>query len=140
MNLSTVSYIALVCGTTDILYLTTIYFGIFYLTRISNRLARAETNFETLREFSKNHYAIIRIFKLVHKLSKTFMLIMYFSNLSMTCFIGLVLTVVPQTTNSLINFTLFLGTVQVQMAVYSYIGEKLLSCVSGQDGNSGVGF
>lgn len=44
-------------------------------------------------------------------------------------------TQVPQTTNSAINFTMFLGTVQVQMGVYSYIGEKLLNCVRNGDFN-----
>lgn len=38
---------------------------------------------------------------------------------------------VPQTTNSLINFTMFLGTVQAQMIAYSVIGEMLLNCVRG---------
>lgn len=95
MNITTVTYIALVCGSTDMLYLSTIYFGIFYMQRISSeRLSKNELSFENLKEFAIDHKKIITIFKRLQKLSKTFMLIMYFSNLSMTCFIGLVLTTV----------------------------------------------
>lgn len=94
MNITTVTYIALICGTTDILYLSTIYFGIFYMQRISQRLASQDITIDSLKEFAIHHRTIISIFKRVQKLSKTFMLIMYFSNLSMTCFIGLVLTTV----------------------------------------------
>lgn len=99
LNISTVVYISLVCANTDVLYLSTIYFGIFYLTRINKRLAKETSEcirFEDLREFTRNHMAIIKVFKGVQRLSKTFMLIMYFSNLSMTCFIGLVLTMVKE--------------------------------------------
>lgn len=94
MNISTVVYIALVCGATDILYLSTIYFGIFFMQRITHRLVDQEISYDSLREFAIHHKTIIGIFKRVQKLSKTFMLTMYFSNLSMTCFIGLVLTTV----------------------------------------------
>lgn len=100
MNITTVTYIALVCGSTDILYLSTIYFGIFFMQRISERLSKNELNFENLKEFAIDHKKIITIFKRLQKLSKTFMLIMYFSNLSMTCFIGLVLTTVRRTDES----------------------------------------
>lgn len=103
MNLSTVTYIALVCGSTDILYLSTIYFGIFYMQRISRRLSDQTMSHESLKEFAIYHNTIITIFKRIQKLSKTFMLIMYFSNLSMTCFIGLVLTTVRKENIFLIN-------------------------------------
>lgn len=94
LNLSTVSYIALICGSTDVLYLSTVYFGIFYLQRITKQLAAQQISYESLREFAIDHKNIIAVFKRVMKLSKTLMLIMYFSNLSMTCFILLVLTTV----------------------------------------------
>lgn len=94
LNLTAVSYVSVLCGSTDVLYLATIYFGIFYLQRISKRLAKQELNYGTLKEFAIYHKTIITIFKRVQKLSKTFMLIMYFSSLALTCFIGLVLTTV----------------------------------------------
>lgn len=94
LNITTVTYIALVCACTDILYLSTIYFCIFYMQRIIKRLAQQPITFANLRDFSVNHRNIIIVLKRIQRLSKTFMLIMYFSILSMTCFIGLVLTTV----------------------------------------------
>lgn len=96
LNLTTVTYLSVLCGSTDVLYLGTIYFGIFYLQRISKRLAKQELNYGNLKEFAIYHNTIITIFKRVQKLSKTFMLIMYFLSLALTCFIGLVLTTVSK--------------------------------------------
>lgn len=94
MNITTVTYIATCCACTDVLYLSTIYFCIFYMQRIIKRLAEQPITFASLCEFSVNHRNIIIVLKRIQRLSKTFMLIMYFSILSMTCFIGLVLTTV----------------------------------------------
>lgn len=106
LNVSTVAYISTLIGAVDILYLTTIYFCIVYNKAIQKHLIetvdfKKRIEHSDLREFIVDHQRILEALKKVQTLSSTFMFIMYFSSISLTCFIGLVLTTVTHVQMSL---------------------------------------